>query len=93
MRIIFYLRIPASEERKKERKKERHVEILLCTKKSFHFIVPTHFSVARARHASSSFWLFSIIIGVHFDQKRKSVDLGTKSKKKKEQKSTVIFAL
>ena len=42
MRIIFYPRKPTSEERKKERKKERHVEILFCTKK-FRFSVPSRF--------------------------------------------------
>ena len=83
MRIIFYPRLPTSE----ERKKERHVEILLCTKKSFHFIVPTHFSVARARHASSSsFWLFSIIIGVHFDRDEKALTFWGRNPKKREQK-------
>ena len=111
MRIIFYPRKPTSEERKKERKKERHVEILFCTKKVsilscqrnflLHVLATrlsthraTRLSTHRRRRRTADVFVIIIlarIIGVHFDR-RKSVDLGTKSKKK-EQKSTIIIAL
>jgi hypothetical protein len=103
MRIIFYPRKPTSEERKKERKRERHVEILFCTKKvsilSYQrnfllHVLATRLSTRRRRRRTADVFVIIIlarIIGVHFDR-RKSVDLGTKSKKK-EQKSTIIIAL
>ena len=46
MRIIFHVRKPTSKERKKERKKDT-LKYYFKYQKSFHFIVPTHFSVAR----------------------------------------------
>jgi len=104
MRIIFYPRKPTSEERKKERKKERHVEILFCTKKVsilscqrnfLLHVLATRLSTRRRRRRRTAdvfvIIILARIIGVHFDR-RKSVDLGTKSKKK-EQKSTIIIAL
>ena len=104
MRIIFYPRKPTSEERKKERKRERHVEILFCTKKVsilscqrnfLLHVLATRLSTRRRRRRRTAdvfvIIILARIIGVHFDR-RKSVDLGTKSKKK-EQKSTIIIAL
>ena len=79
---------------KKERKKERHVEILLCTKKSFHFIVPTHFSsVARARHASSSsFWLLSTLVLVFTSTiDDKALTFGGRIQKKGNKKNSTLI--